>query len=276
MQGIRGKVAVITGAGSGIGRALAEQLAQEGCALALADINAESLQSVAATLQGSGVRVTTHVLDVAKRAAVYAFADEVLALYGSAQLIINNAGVAVSQTVAELTYDDFEWIMGINFWGMVYGTKAFLPHLLQNNEGHIVNVSSIFGIIAVPTQAAYNASKFAVRGFTEALRQEVAHTGVRVSCVHPGGIKTNIARSARFYRDIGGNRDASRSAANFDKIARTTPAAAAQVIIDGIKADQPRILIGADARLLDRVQRLMPVRYSRIVAKLAGIASRRF
>lgn len=276
MQGLRGKVAVITGAGSGIGRALAQKLAQEGCALALADINAESLQSLAATLQGSGVRVTTHVLDVAKRAAVYAFADEVLALYGSAHLIINNAGVAVSQTVAELTYDDFEWIMGINFWGMVYGTKAFLPHLLQNNEGHIVNVSSIFGIIAVPTQAAYNASKFAVRGFTEALRQEVAHTGVRVSCVHPGGIKTNIARSARFYRDISGNRDASRSAANFDKMARTTPAAAAQVIIDGIKGDQPRIMIGADARLLDRVQRLMPVRYGNIVKKLAGLAARRF
>jgi short-subunit dehydrogenase len=276
MQALRGKVAVITGAGSGIGRALAEQLAREGCALALADINAESLQSLSVTLHGSGVRVTTHVLDVAKRVAVYAFADEVLALHGSAQLIINNAGVSVSETVAELTYDDFEWIMGINFWGVVYGTKAFLPHLLKNNEGHIVNVSSIFGIIAVPTQAAYNASKFAVRGFTEALRQEVASTGVRVSCVHPGGIKTNIARAGRFYRDMSGNRDASRSAANFDRVARTTPAAAAQVIIDGIKREQPRILIGADARLLDRMQRLMPVRYTRLVEKLAGIASRRF
>ena len=199
MQGLRGKVAVITGAGSGIGRALAEQLAQEGCALALADINAESLQSLAATLQGSGVRVTTHVLDVAKRAAVYAFADEVLALYGSAHLIINNAGVAVSQTVAELTYDDFEWIMGINFWGMVYGTKAFLPHLLQNNEGHIVNVSSIFGIIAVPTQAAYNASKFAVRGFTEALRQEVAGTGVRINAICPGLIETGMTKPTFDY-----------------------------------------------------------------------------
>jgi NAD(P)-dependent dehydrogenase (short-subunit alcohol dehydrogenase family) len=276
MQVLRGKVAVITGAGSGIGRALAEQLAREGCALALADINAESLHSLAATLQGSGVRVTTHVLDVAKRAAVYAFADEVLALHGSAQLIINNAGVSVSQTVAELTYDDFEWIMGINFWGVVYGTKAFLPHLLKNNSGHIVNVSSIFGIIGVPTQAAYNASKFAVRGFTEALRQEVAPSGVRVSCVHPGGIKTNIARSGRFYRDMSGNQDASRSIANFDKIARTTPAAAAEVIIEGIKREQPRILIGADARLLDRVQRLLPVRYARIVERLSGIATRRF
>lgn len=165
--------------------------------------------------------------------------------------------------------------MGINFWGVVYGTKAFLPHLLQRREGHIVNISSIFGIIGVPTQAAYNASKFAVRGFTEALRQEVADSGVRVSCVHPGGIKTNIARAGRFYRDISGSRDASRAAANFDQIARTTPAAAAQVIIDGIKSDAPRILIGADARLLDRLQRLLPASYTRVLAKLASIRASR-
>lgn len=275
MQDLRGKVAVVTGAGSGIGRALAEQLVKEGCALALADINAETLQSLAAELKSSGVRVTTHVLDVAKRAAVYAFADEVLAQHGSAQLIINNAGVAVSQTVAELTYDDFEWIMGINFWGVVYGTKAFLPHLLKNNEGHIVNVSSVFGIIAVPTQSAYNSSKFAVRGFTEALREEVAQTNVRVSCVFPGGIKTNIARSARFYQDMQGMQDPRRAAANFDKIARTTPAEAALVIINGIKRDDPRILIGADARLLDRVQRLVPASYSRLLSKLSGVVRRK-
>lgn len=272
MQTLRGKVAVITGAGSGIGRALAEHLAKEGCALALADINAESLQRLSAELKGSSVRVTTHVLDVANRAAVYSFADEVQAQHGSAQLIINNAGVSVSQTVVDLTYDDFEWLMGINFWGVVYGTKAFLPHLLKNNDGHIVNVSSVFGFIGVPTQSAYNASKFAVRGFTEALGQELAQTGVRVSCVHPGGIKTSIARSARFYRDHKGNQDASRSAANFDKIARTTPAEAARVIIDGVKRDQPRILIGADAHLIDSVQRLLPVSYTRILAKIASAA----
>ncbi len=270
MQVLDGKVAVITGAGSGIGRALAEQLAKEGCALALADINQENLESLAAELRLAKVDVSCHVLDVANRAAVYAFADEVLAHHGSAQIIINNAGVAVSQTVADLCYDDFEWLMGINFWGVVHGTKAFLPHLLKNNDGHIVNVSSIFGIIGVPTQSAYNASKFAVRGFTEALRQEVQCTQVKVSCVHPGGIKTNIAKSARFYRDMNGNQDAARSAANFDKIARTTPAEAARVIINGIKRNNPRILIGADARLLDRLQRLMPVSYSRILAKLTG------
>ena len=270
MQVLDGKVAVITGAGSGIGRALAEQLAKEGCALALADINQENLESLAAELRLAKVDVSCHVLDVANRAAVYAFADEVLAHHGSAQIIINNAGVAVSQTVADLCYDDFEWLMGINFWGVVHGTKAFLPHLLKNNDGHIINVSSIFGIIGVPTQSAYNASKFAVRGFTETLRQEVQCTQVKVSCVHPGCIKTNIAKSARFYRDMSGNQDAARSAANFDKIARTTPAEAARVIIDGIKRNNPRILIGADARLLDRLQRLMPVSYSRILAKLTG------
>ena len=273
MQVLDGKVAVITGAGSGIGRALAEQLAKEGCALALADINQENLESLAAELRLAKVDVSCHVLDVANRAAVYAFADEVLAHHGSAQIIINNAGVAVSQTVADLCYDDFEWLMGINFWGVVHGTKAFLPHLLKNNDGHIVNVSSIFGIIGVPTQSAYNASKFAVRGFTEALRQEVQCTQVKVSCVHPGGIKTNIAKSARFYRDMSGNQDAARSAANFDKIARTTPAEAARVIIDGIKRNNPRILIGADARLLDRLQRLMPVSYTRILARLTGSRS---
>lgn len=270
MQALNGKVAVITGAGSGIGRALAEQLAREGCALALADIHQENLESLAAELRLAGVKVSCHVLDVAQRAAVYAFADEVLAHHDGAQIIINNAGVAVSQTVADLTYDDFEWLMGINFWGVVYGTKAFLPHLLQKNDGHIVNISSIFGIIGVPTQSAYNASKFAVRGFTEALRQELAGTRVSATCVHPGGIKTNIARSARFYRDMAGNRDAARSAAQFDKLARTTPEEAARVIIDGIKRKQPRVLIGADARLLDRLQRLLPVGYTRILAMFTG------
>ncbi|NQD91769.1 SDR family oxidoreductase, partial [Pseudomonas sp. CrR25] len=172
MQSLAGKVAVVTGAGSGIGRALAEQLALEGCHLALADIDAASLANLADELRPHGARVSCHPLDVADRTAVFAFAEEVLTNHGSAHLIINNAGVAVSQTIAELKYEDFEWLMDINFWGVVHGTKAFLPHLLQNGEGHIVNLSSIFGIIGMPTQGAYNASKFAVRGFTEALRQE--------------------------------------------------------------------------------------------------------
>src|SRR5262245_44410387 len=186
MQSLTGKVAVITGAASGIGRALANQLAARGCHLALADIDAHGLEATAAPLRRDDLQVSTHALDVADRDAVYAFADQVLAEHGSAHLVINNAGVAVAQTIAELRYDDFEWLMGINFWGVVHGTKAFLPHLLAQGEGHIVNLSSIFGIVSVPTQGAYNASKFAVRGFTEALRQELCLTPIKVSCVHPG------------------------------------------------------------------------------------------
>ncbi|MDT4846234.1 putative oxidoreductase SadH [compost metagenome] len=183
-------------------------------------------------------------------------------------MIINNAGVAVSQTIAELSYTDFEWLMNINFWGVVHGTKAFLPHLLKNDAGHIVNLSSIFGIVGVPTQGAYNASKFAVRGFTEALRQELSASKVAVSCVHPGGIKTNIARSARFYQGINGKCDANRAAADFEKLARTTPQQAAQVIVHGIKAKRPRILIGGDAHLLDWIQRLLPASYPNVLSKL--------
>jgi short-subunit dehydrogenase len=268
MQSLAGKVAVITGANSGIGRALAELLATEGCHLALADINTDNLESIALDLRQHGARVSCHQLDVADRAAVFAFANTVLVDHGSAQLIINNAGVAVSQTIAELSYADFEWLMGINFWGVVHGTKAFLPHLQKNNEGHIVNVSSIFGIIGMPTQGAYNASKFAVRGFTEALRQELSTSKITVSCVHPGGIKTNIARSARFYQGIGGQRDACRAAADFEKLARTSPEQAAKVIVDGIKAKRPRILIGGDARLLDWIQRVLPASYPKVLAKL--------
>jgi len=268
MRPLANQVAVITGAGSGIGRALAEQLAAEGCRLALADVDPDSLASIDLALRQRGTQTTSHLLDVADRAAVYAFADEVLQAHGEVQLVINNAGVSVSQTVAELTYDDFEWLMNINFWGIVHGTKAFLPHLLKNNQGHIVNVSSIFGMIGVPTQSAYNASKFAVRGFTEALRQELAGSGVAVSCVHPGGIRTNIARTSRFYQAPDGLQDVERYRARFDRLARTSPEKAAAVIIAGIKAKRPRILIGRDAHLLDYAQRLMPTAYTWLLARL--------
>ncbi|MCY1372431.1 putative oxidoreductase SadH [compost metagenome] len=158
--------------------------------------------------------------------------------------------------------------MGINFWGVVHGTKAFLPHLLAQGEGHIVNLSCIFGIVSMPTQGAYNASKFAVRGFTEALRQELCRTPIKVSCVHPGGIRTNIARSARFQQRVDGKSDAGKAAARFDQLARTSAEQAARIILDGIQAGRPRILIGADARFLDRLQRLLPANYPRLLAKL--------
>ena len=268
MRSLTGKVAVITGAGSGIGRALAQRLAGEGCHLALADNHADNLQSIATELRERGHQVSSHILDVADRGAVFAFADEVLSHHGRAELIINNAGVSVSQTIAELSFDDFEWLMNINFWGVVHGTKAFLPHLLKADQGHIVNISSLFGIIALPTQAAYNASKFAVRGFTEALRQELDASNIGVSCVHPGGIKTNIAQTARFYQGMNGNRDAARAAADFGRLARTSPEQAARLIVEGVKAGRPRILIGNDARLLDIVQRLLPTRYTQVLRRL--------
>jgi short-subunit dehydrogenase len=262
MYALRDKVAVVTGAGSGIGRALARALAGKGCRLALADINEATLRETAQELPAE---VITRTLDVADRAAVYAFADGVKQQYGTAHVVINNAGVAVSQTVNALSWEDFEWLMDINFWGVAYGTKAFLPMLLAQDEGAIVNVSSVFGLVGVPTQAAYNAAKFAVRGFTEALRHELRDTNVRAISVHPGGIRTNIARASRFYQDPLGNTDAAGMAARFDRLARTSPEQAAATIVRGIEKGSPRVLIGADAVLIDKIQRLMPERYHAVM-----------
>jgi NAD(P)-dependent dehydrogenase (short-subunit alcohol dehydrogenase family) len=259
---LKDKVAVVTGAGSGIGRALAQLLAEKGCRLALADINEGTLKETAQLL---AAEVITQPLDVADRAAVYAFAGRVKQQFGSAHVVVNNAGVAVSQTINDLSWEDFEWLMGINFWGVAYGTKAFLPMLLAQDEGAIVNVSSVFGIIGVPTQGAYNAAKFAVRGFTEALRHELRGTHVRAISVHPGGIKTNIARAARFYRDPLGNTDRNGSCDRFDRLARTSPEQAAAAIVRGIEKGAPRVLIGADAVLIDKIQRLMPERYHAVM-----------
>lgn len=258
MYELNGKVAVITGAGSGIGRALAQLLSARGCTLAISDVNEKGLAETAATLKGA---VMTAKLDVSDRAAVYAHAEAVKAKYGKADIVINNAGVASSQTVDKTTYEDFEWLMGINFWGVVYGTKAFLSDMIARNDGVIVNISSVFGLIAVPTQSTYNAAKFAVRGFTEALRHEVHGTGVRTVCVHPGGIKTNIAASSRHYIDPRGLTDKKAVANNFQKIAATTPEQAAATIVRGIERGSDRVLIGADAWLIDILQRLFPVGY---------------
>jgi NADP-dependent 3-hydroxy acid dehydrogenase YdfG len=272
MYALKDKVAVVTGAGSGIGRALAQLLAQKGCRLALADINEATLKE---TVQGLSAEVITQVLDVADRAAVYAFAERVKQQFGTAHVVINNAGVAVSQTVNDLSWEDFEWLMGINFWGVAYGTKAFLPTLLAQDEGTIVNLSSVFGIIAVPTQSAYNAAKFAVRGFTEALRHELKGTNVRAISVHPGGIRTNIAAAARFYRDPMGGTDGKASAARFERLAKTTPEKAAATIVRGIEKGSPRVLIGADAVLIDKIQRLMPERYGSVMDAMMRRMSQR-
>lgn len=259
MKNFNGRVAVITGAGSGIGRALALELAGRGARLAVSDVNAVAVADTAASCEKLGVQAKGYVLDVADREAVHAHADEVVADFGQVNLVVNNAGVAVMATVEEMTYEDFDWIMGINFWGVIHGTKAFLPHLIASGEGHLVNVSSVFGLVGVPTQSAYNATKFAVRGFTEALRQEmqIAKRPVGVSCVHPGGIRTNIARDARSAGDIPDEKKAS----DFAKIARTSPENAAKTILRGVERDRARILIGADAHVIDAAPRVLGSTY---------------
>jgi NAD(P)-dependent dehydrogenase (short-subunit alcohol dehydrogenase family) len=268
MKDFADRVAVITGAGSGIGRALALDLARRGARLALSDVNADGVAATAQACLAAGAKAEHQVLDVADRAAFDAYAAQVVAEQGRVDLVVNNAGVSMTGPVLDLTVEEIEWIMGINFWGVVHGTKAFLPHLVGARSGHIVNISSVFGIIAVPGQSAYNASKFAVRGFTEALRQEMlsARTGVAVSCVHPGGIKTNIARGGRFAAGV----DAGATADLFDRIARTTPEVAAATILRGVERERARILIGPDAFAIDGMQRLLGSGYQAIVRRVAS------
>lgn len=278
MKNLQDRVVVITGAGSGIGRSLAVQLADHGCRLALVDINEENLNEISEQLRGQGVDVLSRKVDVASREQVYALADAVMEHFSEVHIVINNAGVALGATVEDMSYEDMEWLMGINFWGVVYGTKAFLPLLKQADAGHIVNISSVFGLIGVPTQAAYNAAKFAVRGFTESLRQELEIEGGNVSCtsVHPGGIKTNIAKAARMNdtSKITGM-DSDRARADFEKMFRTTPEEAAKVIIRGIRNDSRRVLIGADARLIDTMARTMPTFYQRLMVSGQKVLKKR-
>ena len=265
MQSFAGKVVVITGAASGIGRALAIQLSELGAQLALTDVNTDALEETRGMLKGSGM-VTTQKLDVADREAFHTYADQVVADHGGVDMIVNNAGVSVSESIENLSYEDMEWIFNINFWGVVHGTKAFLPHLKQRPEAAIVNISSIFGIIALPAQGAYNATKFAVRGFTECLRQELEDTNVFVTTVHPGGIRTNIVSNGRNRKSITGEYIAQDELDElFKKTAMTSPRKAADVIVKGVQKGKRRILIGADARLMDRIQRFFPVRYGGII-----------
>ena len=276
MKEFRGRVAAITGAGSGIGRALANALARQGAHLALSDIDDTGLAETVAQCEGFGVKITSDHVDVADRDAVYAWADRVVAEHGTVNLVINNAGVALGATVESMSYEDFEWLMGTNFWGVVYGTKAFLPHLKQSGEGHIVNLSSVFGLISVPSQSAYNAAKFAVRGFTDSLRMELEIEGARVSVttVHPGGIKTNIARNARMdpsVRDLAG--DPEQAARDFERAFITSPDKAAAQILTAVRRDRRRALIGPDAKAIDLVSRLPASLYQTVLAK--GAARRR-
>lgn len=262
------KVAVITGAGSGIGRALAIAFTQQGASVAISDWNAENVADTARMIEGNGTKVLTDPFDVSDRATFEAHAERVIAEFGRADIIINNAGVSLAAQVATMTYEDFEWVMDIDFWGVVHGTKAFLPHLLERGDGAIVNVSSVFGLFSMPTQSAYNAAKLAVRGFTEALQQEVEGTDILVTRVHPGGVKTNIVRHGRMRESMEPGGDPDQAADDFENAVRTTPEKAAQIIIRGIAKRKSRILIGPDAVVLDVLVRALPVGHQRVIGML--------
>jgi short-subunit dehydrogenase len=266
MTAISGSAAAVTGAASGIGRALARELAARGCDLALADRDEAGLASVIAELVESGRKVTTHLVDVSEPAQIERFAAAAIAAHPTLNILINNAGVALLGRFNEIDQSQFEWLMNINFWGVVHGTRIFLPQLSSRPAAHIVNISSIFGIIAPPGQTAYCASKFAVRGFSEALRHELksALSPVKMSVVHPGGIATNIVRNMRTGVAVTDNARRVETIEFFDKeFAKTSAQAAATAIIAGIEKNAPRILIGGDARKLDWLQRVLPGTYFR-------------
>lgn len=263
----KNKVCVITGAGSGIGRALAVNLARRGAKLALSDIDVEGLAETVRRCEQLGAQVKSDRLNVVEREAVILYADAVKAHFGTVHQVYNNAGIAHHGEVIRSEYKDFERVMDVDFWGVVNGTKAFLPMVIESGDGHIVNVSSLFGLIAIPGQSAYNAAKFAVRGFTESLRQEmlVARHPVKVTCVHPGGIKTAVARNATYAEGI----DAKSAASMFDrKLAIHTPEMAAQTIVEGVRKGQGRVLIGWEAKLLDLFVRVTASGYQRIAANV--------
>jgi NAD(P)-dependent dehydrogenase (short-subunit alcohol dehydrogenase family) len=269
MKDFTDRVAAITGAASGIGRALSLELARRGAHLALSDVDEAGLAETELRAKRAGVEVTTQRVDVADRAAVEAWAERVVADHGRVNLIANNAGVAVGASVEGTSYEDFAWLMGINFWGVVHGTKAFLPHLRAAGEGHVVNVSSVFGLMGIPMQSAYNSAKFAVRGFTESLRLEldIERCGVSATSVHPGGIKTNIARNARMGEGIDGmDVDPDEARRDFEKLFITSPEKAAQQIVRAVQLDKRRALIGPDAKALDVLAHLPVGLTQRLVA----------
>ncbi len=264
MSYFTGRVAVVTGAGSGIGRALAVDLAKRGAKIAISDVDTAGLAETETLARRHSAEVRSDHLDVTERDAVLAYADAVAEHFGQVNLIVNNAGIAFTGDIEEMDFKDLERVTDVDYWGVVNGTKAFLPHLIASGDGHVVNVSSVFGLISVPSQGAYNAAKFATRGFTEALRMEMIakRRPVSVTCVHPGGIKTNIARSA----GQSAGRDHDALASSFDRIARTSPEKAAAVILSGVQKRKARVLIGADAVAIDALARIAGPAYQRLVA----------
>lgn len=268
MESLKGKNAVVTGAGSGIGRELALQLSGLGALVILTDVDEKGLDATCAMIKKRGGQCHPHVFDVSDRKSVYTFAGEAVKKHGYVDILINNAGRSMHGWIEDVTYESFELIMAINFWGVVYCTKAFLPHLLTRPEASVVNLSSVYGILAIPSKAVYSVTKFAVRAFSEALRQELYGTNVKVSCVHPGGVRTGNIRNRRWDLKPDEKRDVDEEERRFHETARTSAVEAASAIIKGMMKGKPRILVGPDAFLMSIISRLMPARYDWFVRKV--------
>jgi NADP-dependent 3-hydroxy acid dehydrogenase YdfG len=276
MSALRFRVVAITGAASGIGAALVRHCLAQGAYVAAADVRDEALRAFAAELGVSGEKLLLTALDVADAAAMKRWAEQVVQHFGYVDALINNAGVALSSHAANTARADMEWLFNVNFWGVVNGCEAFIPYLREQPRAHIVNLSSLFGLLAVPSQSAYNAAKFAVRGYSEALRQDLAATPIRVCTVHPGGVRTQIARHGRHFQGVNGAAITTEQAvAQFERLARTTPEVAAERIVRAMLKGRPRVLIGRDARLLDWLQRLLPGRYPVVLRLLLRVSSPR-
>jgi NADP-dependent 3-hydroxy acid dehydrogenase YdfG len=269
MEGFAGKVAAVTGAGSGIGQALALELGRSGASLAISDVDLEGLAKTEEQLKAIGAPVRSDRLDVTEREAFHIYADHINEHFGKVNQIYNNAGIAYTGDVDITAFKDIERVMDVDFWGVVNGTKAFLPHLVASGDGHVINVSSLFGLLSVPGQAAYNSAKFAVRGFTEALRQEMVlnREPVKVTSIHPGGIKTAIVRNGLTAEGV----DPAAQSKVFDKrLASTTPQRAAEIILDGVRKNKARVLVGQDAVVIDLLVRITGSNYQRLFAPVIG------
>ena len=266
MTAVDGRVVAITGAASGIGRALAVACVERGAHVALADVDADGIAETASLAEGHGTKVSTELVDVGDRLAVVEWADGVADEHGGVNVVVNNAGVALGASAEAQSVEDVEWLMNVNFWGVVHGTQAFLPHLRRSGAGHVVNISSVFGLFSVPTQSAYNASKFAVRGYTDALRMEleIERCGVSATTIHPGGIRTSIAHNARKHESMSiGGGDPEEFVADFDRLAMTSPEKAARQILKAVERNRRRALIGPDAKAFDLMSRLPAGLYQR-------------
>ncbi|MDP9152044.1 MAG: SDR family oxidoreductase [Myxococcota bacterium] len=282
MKTLHEKIVVITGAASGIGRSLAVEAAKSGARLALGDWDEEGLVETVRLVRSESCpdRTTCDVLagrvDVRSDGDVLSFAADVERALGGAHVLVNNAGVSLSDTIGSMKRGEFEWLFDINFWGTVRGTEAFLPQLTRRDDAHIVNLSSVYGLVGMPSQSAYNASKFAVRGYTEALAQELEGSTVHVTCIYPGGVRTNIVRNGRHHRNWRNEPTTNDSTElDFAKLARTTASEAARAIWSGVLGNRSRVLVGVDARLLDLLQRAFPSAYPVLLSKVRRAVARK-